>query len=130
MHLSNASDNLNTHLSRWLFPKDNQHGWYKAKQGSIEKELWKGKLQAIYNEKLLSAKSVLLGLNLYNVYGNRFFNLFGKILRKLVFNLENMNVRERIYIYPEKLPGNEYLINNIGIWKKWDTKFLVGKKFP
>ncbi|EOU4273024.1 hypothetical protein ACOJHK_001725 [Escherichia coli] len=85
VHLSNVSDNLNAHLSRWLFPKDNQHGWYKAKKGSVEKELWKGKLQAIYNEKLFSAKSVLLGMHLYNVYGNRFFNLFGKILRKLVF---------------------------------------------
>ncbi|MGD2928804.1 hypothetical protein ACP80U_03460, partial [Escherichia coli] len=37
-------------------------------------------------------------------------------------------MRERIYIYPEKLPGNEYLINNIGIWKKMGYEVLSWKK--
>lgn len=39
-----------------------------------------------------------------------------------------MHVRERIYIYPEKLPGNEYLINNIGIWEKMGYEVLSWKK--
>lgn len=60
---------LAQHINGWLFPKADQHGWYKAKAGGakIPAEIMQKKAMAILNEKRLScicqnADGVLIGL--------------------------------------------------------------------
>lgn len=85
IEIPNFSHNLNEHLSQWLFPSKEQHGWYKAKNGNVNERLWLDKLHAIYNEKMLSAKVIKNGGQLYDVYGNNVFKYISKIFRKIKF---------------------------------------------
>ncbi len=78
-----ASSFLNQHLSQWLFPKHGQHGWYKAKNGIINQNLWCAKLHAIYNEKILSVNVRKAGGQLYDVYGNVTMKIISRFFRKL-----------------------------------------------
>ncbi|HHA1351132.1 TPA: hypothetical protein ACOEER_002201 [Enterobacter ludwigii] len=79
-----ASSFLNQHLSQWLFPMYGQHGWYKARDGVVNKNLWCAKLHAIYNEKILSVNVCKKGGELYDVYGNVTMKTISKVFRKLL----------------------------------------------
>lgn len=79
VEVSFFSNNLNRHLSNWLFPKGNS-GWYGAAK---HPEKLQFKLIAIVNEKLLSYQIINNKLKLKNVYEGRLFRIYNSIRNKL-----------------------------------------------
>lgn len=77
------SENLNQHLSQWLFPV-NGKGWYNA--GKTSPAILLFKLKAIINEKLLTHKALKNHFDVNDIYE-------GKLNR--VYN----SLRNRLYTY-------------------------------
>ena len=74
------SDNLNQHLSNWLFPK-NESGWYNA--GKISGNQLLFKLKAIINEKLLTYNAINNNLDVNDIYQGKINRIYNSVRNKL-----------------------------------------------
>ncbi|MBW9402016.1 hypothetical protein FHC51_19745 [Leclercia sp. EC_58] len=73
------SDNLNQHLSHWLFPV-NGNGWYKA--GATSSAILMFKLKAIINEKLLTHKALENDLDVNDIYQDKLSRIYNSLRNK------------------------------------------------
>lgn len=73
------SDNLNQHLSHWLFPV-NGNGWYKA--GATSSAILMFKLKAIINEKLLTHKALKNDLDVNDIYQDKLSRIYNSLRNK------------------------------------------------
>jgi hypothetical protein len=74
------SQNLNQHLSYWLFPV-NGNGWYNA--GKISPAILLFKLKAIINEKLLTHKSLKNALDVNDIYQGKVNRIYNSLRNRL-----------------------------------------------
>lgn len=74
------SENLNQHLSHWLFPVSG-NGWYKA--GKISPEILLFKLKAIINEKLLTHKALKNDLSVEDIYKGKLGRIYNSLRNRL-----------------------------------------------
>ncbi|ELW9443381.1 hypothetical protein R0595_002468 [Pluralibacter gergoviae] len=70
------SQNLNEHLSQWLFPTDRK-GWYKAKKISTDAYFFK--LKAIINEKFLTYHAIKSGFEIKGIYDNYISRIYNSL---------------------------------------------------
>ncbi|HED2826506.1 TPA: hypothetical protein R4Z37_002189 [Enterobacter kobei] len=80
VNVSFFSENLNQHLSHWLFPI-NRNGWYNAGKSSPAILLFK--LKAIINEKLLSHKALINGLTVNDIYQGKLNRIYNSLRNRL-----------------------------------------------
>ncbi|MEB6378347.1 hypothetical protein MXM41_05290 [Leclercia adecarboxylata] len=74
------SENLNQHLSHWLFPVSG-NGWYKA--GKISPAILLFKLKAIINEKLLTHKALKNDLSVEGIYKGKPGRIYNSLRNRL-----------------------------------------------
>ena len=74
------SDNLNQHLSNWLFPV-NGNGWYNAGKTSPAVILFK--LKAIINEKMLTHKALENDLDVNDIYQGKANRIYNSVRNRL-----------------------------------------------
>ncbi|MCK6697307.1 hypothetical protein [Enterobacter bugandensis] len=80
INVSLFSENLNQHLSQWLFPF-NGNGWYNA--GKTSPAILQFKLRAIINEKMLSHKALLNGLAVNDIYQGKLNRIYNSLRNRL-----------------------------------------------
>jgi hypothetical protein len=81
--LINMSVSLKAHINKWIFPDDKKNGWYKSGSvGGLSVDFINKKINAIYCEKSLSARSVDFGAKLVSVYDGPIYGLYRKLMNK------------------------------------------------
>lgn len=81
-----VSKNMALHLNNWLLPSKRKHQWYGGKNANLE--LFKFKLKAIMNEKVLSINLAKCGGEMKNTYQNTPARLYLKA-RNFIYRLLN-----------------------------------------
>jgi len=74
------SENLNQHLSHWLFPVSG-NGWYRA--GKTSSAILLFKLKAIVNEKLLTYKALKTNIVVKDIYQGKPSRIYNSLRNKL-----------------------------------------------
>jgi hypothetical protein len=92
--LKNCSDNLTHHLEAWFFPANPKLGWYKNSSDTDNSDLFKKKIVAILNEKLLFATALTRNLSVYDVYNSSLAHGY-LLLRKFVYKFILFPLRNR-----------------------------------